>query len=122
MGIDPKTFSSLPLRKKQGILREIVDGVIHVTRADMHTMKQLLPWTDSRIRSIDIEMVFDNIIEAGEALLALRDLCNHYNVKMDWSMNGCIEAVCKACGYKWQPRKPLELVKECPACKTRDWK
>jgi len=32
------------------------------------------------------------------------------------------EVVSNVCGYKWQPRKSLELVKERPSCKTREWK
>ena len=31
------------------------------------------------------------------------------------------EAKCQKCGYKWTPRKPLDLIRECPQCKSRNW-
>lgn len=84
MGIDPETFSSLPLAKKQEMLRDLVGcAIVNVVRNDLDAWKSLLPWKDSEIHPIGIEMVLDEMIEAGLALLALRDLCFHYGVKLE---------------------------------------
>lgn len=32
------------------------------------------------------------------------------------------QAVCKRCNHSWSPRKSLDQIKECPNCKSRDWK
>ncbi len=49
-------------------------------------------------------------------------LADNHSIDRSNVLNVSAEAVCKVCGYKWQPRKPLEQVKECPNCKTREWK
>lgn len=32
------------------------------------------------------------------------------------------QAICKRCNHSWSPRKSLDQIKECPNCKSRDWK
>ncbi len=32
------------------------------------------------------------------------------------------QAICKKCGYSWVPRKDMQWIKECPTCKTREWR
>ena len=29
--------------------------------------------------------------------------------------------ICKKCGYKWIGRKKKSIIRECPACKSRNW-
>ena len=29
---------------------------------------------------------------------------------------------CIKCSYSWTPRKKPEDIKECPSCKSRDWR
>lgn len=29
---------------------------------------------------------------------------------------------CVKCGYEWLPRKPEDVIKECPQCKNRNWR
>jgi len=29
---------------------------------------------------------------------------------------------CSKCSYEWIPRKNPKEIKECPACKSRDWR
>ncbi len=28
---------------------------------------------------------------------------------------------CGMCGYEWEPRKPIELIEQCPRCRSRRW-
>ncbi len=32
------------------------------------------------------------------------------------------EVSCIKCSYSWKPRKDPKKIKECPRCKSRDWK
>ncbi|KKL66543.1 hypothetical protein LCGC14_2143920 [marine sediment metagenome] len=32
------------------------------------------------------------------------------------------ELICKQCNYSWIPRKQPEEIKECPNCKSREWR
>ncbi len=33
-----------------------------------------------------------------------------------------VKLKCKKCSYSWIPRKKPEEIKECPKCKSRDWR